>query len=76
MESMGSGWELQTPSRKKPFIIDWLDREGIIFLLGAGQRKTEIAWLCLKGVMPFIKDLGGEMPIGDVQLTQACVRRT
>jgi len=63
-ESMGSGQELQTSSRKKPFIVDRLDSDGIILLLGAVQWKTRITWPCLEGVVPFIKDLGGEVPIG------------
>ncbi len=63
-ESIIDGQELRTPSRKRPFIVDRLDSDGVILLLGAGQWKTRIAWPCLEGVVPFIENLGGEVPIG------------
>jgi hypothetical protein len=58
------GLELRTPSRKKPFLVHSLDSEGVVLLLGSGRWRTRIDWECLEGVVPFIQDRGGEIPIG------------
>jgi hypothetical protein len=79
--------ELRTPSQGKPFIVSRIDGEGIVLLLGRGQWPTRISWACLEGTVPFIRQHGGEVPIGgrhDVQgnpgtldeWLKGCVKRT
>ncbi len=63
-ESIGTGQELQTPSRKKPFIVARLDGDGMVLLLGAKRAATRLTWSCLEGIVPFIQGHGGEVPIG------------
>lgn len=55
---------LLTPSGKKPFVVDRLDHDGIVLLLGAKQAVTRLTWPCLEGIVPFLRAHGGEVPIG------------
>jgi hypothetical protein len=78
---------LKTPSRGKPFTVDRLESKGIVLLLGQGAWATRISWDCLEGLIPFIREHEGEMPIGsrhDVEgnpgtldeWLKGCVKRT
>ena len=58
------GAELRTPARKKPFWVEQIDGQGVVLLLGEGRWPARLSWDCLEGVVPFVRDLGGEVPIG------------
>jgi len=58
------GQRLLTPGRAQPFTVDRMDSDGIVLLLGRGQWPTRLTWECLEGLIPYLRDLGGEAPIG------------
>ena len=63
-ERVSSGSQLRTPSRGKPFVVHTIDGGGVVLLLGAGRWPTRLSWECLEGVVPFIREHGGEVDIG------------
>ena len=63
-ESIRPGQQLVTPSQGKPFVVDRVDSKGVVLLLGSGEWPTRIIWTCLEGIVPFIRDHGGEVSIG------------
>ena len=58
------GQVLHTPSRKAPFVVERIDSDGVVLLLGKGQWWTRIRWECLEGVIPYIRQHGGIVDIG------------
>lgn len=85
--SITPGMTLHTPSRRAPFVVVAIDREGVVLLMGVGQWPTRLTWECLEGIVPYLRDHGGEVMIGgqhtvvgrpgtlDAYL-KACVSRT
>ena len=63
-KSIDPGMELVTPSRKKPFAVERFDADGVVLLLGQGAWPTRLTWDCLEGTVPFLRQQGGEVPIG------------
>jgi hypothetical protein len=43
------GQELRTPSRKKPLLVDRIDTDGIVLLLGERPRATRLSWPVPRG---------------------------
>ena len=62
--SVVQGQVMHTPSRNAPFVIDRIDSQGIVLLLGRGEWPTRLTWECLEGVVPFIDSHGGIVDIG------------
>jgi len=60
---IASGTTLTTFAQSKQFIVDAIDREGIVLLLGAGRWRIRLTWSCLEGVPAFLGEgwvsLGG-----------------
>jgi len=50
---------MQTPTRNAPFVVDRVDSDGIVLLLGPGEWATRLTWECSEGVVPFIDSHGG-----------------
>lgn len=53
-----TGSTLRTPSRSKPFIVDTIDGDGVLLLLGKGQTRARLSWECLEGIPRFLKGRG------------------
>jgi hypothetical protein len=62
--SIYPGQILHTPSRSAPFKIKLIDSEGVVLLLGKGEWETRLTWDCLEGVVPYLREYGGEIEIG------------
>jgi hypothetical protein len=41
-----------------------MNRLGIVLLLGAGEHRTPLTWVCLEGILPLLRGRGGEIEIG------------
>jgi hypothetical protein len=63
-EAISPGQVLHTPSMRRPFTVETLDSRGVVLQLGRGQWSTRLSWECLEGVVPFIRQHGGEVEIG------------
>jgi hypothetical protein len=63
-QSIHPGQELRTPARDMPFWVERIDKEGVVLLLGRKRWPTRLSWSCLEGAVPFIRERGGEVPIG------------
>lgn len=86
-QAIRPGQELRTPGQKKPFWIHRVDDQGLVLLLGQGRWATRLSWACWEGTVPFIREHGGEVPIGgrhDIEgnpgtldeWLKGCVKRT
>jgi hypothetical protein len=62
--SIYPGQELLTPARKKPFWVGEVDGAGLVLLMGQGHWRVRLSWACLEGVVPFVRERGGTIPIG------------
>ena len=47
--SITPGQVLHTPSRGKPFVVDRVDDEGVLPLLGEKANTVRLRWSCLGG---------------------------
>ncbi len=45
-------------------MVSAIDRHGVVLLLGQLQTPTRLSWDCLEGVISFVAQHGGEVPIG------------
>ena len=50
---------LHTHGRQKPFVLERLDSNGIVLLLGKQRNYTPIGWECLEGIVPFLSRRSG-----------------
>ncbi len=57
-EHVRAGMELATPGQGKPFIVEDLDQEGLVLLLGRGQWRTRLPWEALEGVPDLLRGRG------------------
>lgn len=64
-----AGLTLHTPCRHVPFVVDLIDGLGVVLLLGKGQSPTRLTWECLEGIVPFMREHGGEVVIGGKHAT-------
>ena len=65
--SLSEGDKLQTPSgRGEPFTIEKFDRTEVRLSVGTTSAPINIKWHEFEGVIPYIKELGGEIGIGAV----------
>jgi len=55
---------LHTLGQGKPFILDRLDHDGIVLLLGQQRNYTPLRWACLEGIVPFLRRHPGWVPAG------------
>lgn len=55
---------LHTLGRRKPFVLDRIDHNGIVLLLGAQRNYTPLGWDCLEGIVPFLRRHPGWVPAG------------
>ena len=66
---------LYTVGRGRPFVIDRIDRRGMVLLLGAQRNYTPLPWNCLEGIVQFLQshpgwiDAGGTYVVGGAQGT-------
>lgn len=67
--TISPGQSLHTPSRHAPFVVDVIDHRGVVLLLGKGQWRTPLSWECLEGLVPYIREHGGEVVIGGKHAT-------
>lgn len=49
---------LETPGRGAPFILESIDRDGIVLLLGKGQHRTPIPWEALETIPDLLRGRG------------------
>jgi hypothetical protein len=70
----------------KPFVLERIDRDGIVLLLGQGRHYTPLSWDCLEDVLAFLKrspgwvEAGGTYVVGGARGTldeplKACITR-
>ncbi|HAX82055.1 MAG TPA: hypothetical protein DCY40_05775 [Actinobacteria bacterium] len=52
------GQVLHTPTQQKPFKVGRIDGDGVVLLLGKGERPVPLGWDCLEGVVPFLAERG------------------
>jgi hypothetical protein len=55
---------LHTLGQRKPFVMDRVDHDGIVLLLGAQRNYTPLRWECLEGIVPFLRGRPGWVPAG------------
>ena len=55
---------LQTLGQGKPFVLDRIDRNGIVLLLGKQRNYTPLSWDCLEGIVPFLRRQPGWVRAG------------
>ena len=56
--NVSAGTVLHTTARYRPFVVDRLDDDGVVLLLGEGQYPVRISWDCLEGVVGFLYGKG------------------
>lgn len=49
-ECVNSGDVLHTPGQGKPFVVDRIDAQGLVLLLGKGEWETRLPWDALEGI--------------------------
>lgn len=55
---------LYTLGQRKPFVLERIDHNGIVLLLGEGRNYTPLSWNCLEGIIPFLCRHPGWVPAG------------
>jgi hypothetical protein len=55
---------LYTYGQSKPFVLERIDRDGIVLLLGAKKNYTPLDWDCLEGIVPFLRRRPGWVSAG------------
>ena len=48
-----------TLSQHKPFVLQQIDGNGIVLLLGKQMNWTALDWNCLEGIVPFLRKRTG-----------------
>ena len=66
----GAATTLHTIGRSSPFVLDRVDADGIVLLLGRGRHVTAIDWECLEGVVPFLRQRPGWVAAGGTYKVQ------
>jgi hypothetical protein len=64
------GDQLATPARGAPFIVDRIDSDGVVLLLGKQRAVTRFSWGCLEGLPEYVRGKGS-VPIGSKYATDA-----
>ncbi|MEX0683746.1 MAG: hypothetical protein WD904_01965 [Dehalococcoidia bacterium] len=52
------GSTLRTAVRSAPFVVDAVNGDGIVLLLGAKQARTAFDWECIEGIGAFLRGRG------------------
>ena len=55
---------LHTLGEGKPFVLERIDHNGIVLLLGKQRNYTLLKWNCLEGIVPFLGRHPGWVPAG------------
>ena len=55
---------LHTLGQGKPFVLERIDHNGIVLLLGQQRNYTPLRWDCLEGIVPFLRRHPGWVPAG------------
>jgi hypothetical protein len=55
---------LHTLGQGRPFVLERIDHNGIVLLLGTQRNCTLLQWGCLEGIVPFLRRLPGWVPAG------------
>jgi hypothetical protein len=55
---------LYTLSRGRPFVLERIDNDGVVLLLGKKRNYTPLGWDCLEGLVPFLRRFPGWVPAG------------
>ncbi len=55
---------LHTLGQRKPFVLQRIDHNGIVLLLGKQRNYTPLGWDCLEGIVPFLRRYSGWVPAG------------
>jgi len=56
--SIEPGGTLYTVSKRAPFVIQAMDEQGVVLLLGRKRAWTRLSWECLEGIPPFLRERG------------------
>jgi hypothetical protein len=48
----------------KPFVLERIDENGIVLLLGKKRNYTPLGWDCLEGLIAFLQRRPGWVPAG------------
>ena len=65
-----AGMRLLTPTGRGSFVVERIDGDGIVLLLGAQEAWTRLSWACLEGAGRFLSDRSW-VRIGSVYSTAA-----
>jgi hypothetical protein len=52
------GTVLHTPARRAPFVVERVDGDGIVLLLGSKRAWTPFSWECIEGIASFLRSKG------------------
>lgn len=55
---------LHTFGQGRPFVLERIDTNGIVLLLGRQRNYTPLGWDCLEGIVPFLRRHPGWVPAG------------
>lgn len=55
---IASGVTLATPMQDAPFVVERIDADGMVLLLGEKRAWTRLSWECLEGIVPFLRGRG------------------
>lgn len=55
---------LHTLGQRKPFVLERIDHNGIVLLLGKQRNYTPLGWDCLEGIVLFLRRHPGWVPAG------------
>ncbi len=55
---------LRTLGQGKPFVLEGIDHNGIVLLLGKQRNYTPLGRDCLEGIVPFMRRQPGWIPAG------------
>ena len=51
-------FELSTPARGAPFVVQRITDRGIVLLLGEHRAYTPLSWECLEGIADYLRGRG------------------
>lgn len=61
---------LYTLGRRSPFVLERIDGDGIVLLLGHGRHWTPLGWDCLEDLVPFLRRHPGWVPAGGTYVVE------
>jgi hypothetical protein len=61
---------LHTLAQHKPFVLERIDHNGIVLLLGKQRNYTPLGWDCLEGIVPFLRRHEGWVPAGGTYVVE------